>query len=464
MQNRFDFYYERLLLLTYFFVLIEIALHMPLVRFLTPYKITLLLLGLLIVARAFAQGFSFVRDFFEKVLHVFAKMRAILIPLGLYLLFDLASLAYTQDKGFALTKYVTILSMLLLFIASAYYVRSVNPNETAREKIQKMLLAIGLTSVATCLYTYGYLLINGQTFYSRRLSMIEDYNQFSVVVIFGYFVLLLYLHRQFRQTRVWNLAVSLSSILAITVVTLSGSRRSFLMMLGCLMIPLLYEFILTLLEKEKKQRLIALGATVMIILIGTYAITHAFNAVTTARYIRMTEENQDIINMIGAKAVDDILTDENALSKRSTIWKMAIDAYKDFPLSKKLIGGGGSFAADLYDTPANKPVIDKMYWRELPMQYMNPHNFILVDLVSGGIVKTGLMAWSLISAFLALIKRAKQQFTEFVYLLAMSIIALGNIFISSKYGYLNDKFVWVVLILITLFSLELPAKKKEKRA
>ena len=77
MQNRFDFYYERLLLLTYFFVLIEIALHMPLVRFLTPYKITLLLLGLLIVARAFAQGFSFVRDFFEKVLHVFAKMREI---------------------------------------------------------------------------------------------------------------------------------------------------------------------------------------------------------------------------------------------------------------------------------------------------------------------------------------------------------------------------------------------------
>lgn len=452
-MKKFDTLYEQLLLLSLFFVIVEIALHMPMITIITPYKITLGLLGLLIVGKMIVGGKSFIHHFFSSIGKALKPIRLAIIPTFLYLAFDVISLFYTKDIPFALTKYVTILSMLAILLCTAYYLVGVHGDVPVRKKVQRILLTIGVTAIATAVYAYVYHTIFHQTFYARRLSMIEDYNQFSIVVIFSYFILLLFLRREYRPKKIYYFWLVLCSALSISAVTLSGSRRSYLMMLACLFIPVIYECISYFQEKNKRGFVRFLASIVLIV--GIYSgITFMYNKTTTERYEALTEENEDIINIIGAKPVEEILTDEQALGKREVIWGLAIDAYKNLPTLNKIIGGGGSYASDLYDTPHTKPIIEKMYWKELPDQYMNPHNFILVDLLTGGIVKTVLTLATILGALICLLRNRKEQHAELVYIFIAAAIALGNIFVSSKYGLFNDKFVWTVLILVMAFSVE----------
>lgn len=453
-MRKFETLYEQLLLLSIFFVLTEIALHMPMVSIVTPYKITLGLLCLLVFVQMIRRKMPFVREFFGTILQSLKTIRPVKIPVALYLIFDIVSLAYTDDVGFALTKYVTILSMLAILLFTAYYIPAIFPDVSIRKKVQRLLLTIGLSAIAATAYAYIYHTIFDQTFYARRLSMIEDYNQFSIVIIFGYFVLLLFLRRSFYPKKSWFFWLVASSAFCISAVTLSGSRRSYMMMLACLLIPIIYETICFLLPKPQPKQLLRLLASLVLIGAIYTGITKVYNDTTTERYEEMTEENQDIINMIGAKPVEEILTDEQALGKREIIWQIAIDGFKDFSLTEKLFGAGGSYASDVYDTPETKPIIEKMYWKQLPNQFMNPHNFILVDLLNGGIVKTIFMIASLIGALYCLLKNIKKQSTELIYTAIAAAISLGNIFVSSKFGYLNDKFVWTALILVLAFELE----------
>lgn len=455
MSIRFDDLYERLLLLSWFFSLIEIALHMPMISFITPYKIFLALLGLLILVRTFLQGIPFLKDFFQCTRRAVQPVRWSLIPVGLYLLFDLVSLLWTADIGFALSKYVTILSMLAILMATAYYLYRISPQVPLKTKVQRILFTLGATGVVTALYTLMYLLLNnGMTYYTRRFSMIEDYNQFSAVPLFAYLAMLLFLHRIEKKDWKWMVTLLVSTVLAVCTIWLSGSRRTFYLMLACLAVALVFELVLLALNSEQRRILPRFVATVGLSVLIILGINQLYTSGTTKQYNELVEENQDILQVIGARPVEEILTDTHALSKRETIWQIAIDGFRDLPLSGKLVGGGASYQADLYDTPENKPVIERMYWRSLPNQYMNPHNFVLVDLLTGGIVKTGFMLVSLFGTLFAMIKVTRKRPAERIYCLLLAFFALGNIFISSKFGYLNDKFVWSVLILLLVLGVE----------
>lgn len=455
MSTRFDAIYERLLLLSWFFSLLEIALHMPMVSFLTPYKIFLALLGLLILLRVFLQGMPFVRDFLHSLKVSLVPVRWAMLPVGLYLVFDLISFLWTGDIRFALSKYVTIISMLAILVATAYYMQRIYPELPKRTKMQRLLFTIGMTGIATALYTLVYLLFNGgMTYYTRRFSMIEDYNQFSAVPLFSYLAMLLYLHRTEKKDLHRLLLLLGSTVLCVSSVWLSGSRRTFYLMLACLVVAFALEFILMLVKKEPRRVILRSLVTLGLAAVITLGLNQLYTTGTTKQYNEMVEDNQDILQVIGARTVEEILTDTHALSKRETIWSIAIDGYLDLPLTGKLFGGGASYHADIYDTPENKPVIERMYWRDLPDHYMNPHNFVLVDLLSGGIVKTTLMLLSLLGTLLSLLMITKKRPAELVYFLLLAFFALGNIFISSKFGYLNDKFVWSVLILLMALAAE----------
>lgn len=461
MESRFDQWYERLLFLSLFFVLTEMAMHMPLFSLITPYKIAMLLLLGLTALRVFLEGTPFLRRFVHTVMTGLSRLRRVLVPIALYLAFDIVSLLWTNARGYAVTKYVTILSMLFLLVMTVYYVYGVLPKTDAKTKLNRLLFVIAMTAVATCVYSWGYHLFHGQTWYTRRLSMLEDYNQFSIVIIFGYFMGLLWLKRRFAHSPWLYPMMAALSALCIPVVILSGSRRSYMLMQICLLIPILPE-IVSLLRQKNRGAILRFAASVGAAVVLTFAISSAYNHVTTRAYEKMVEENEDIISIIGQKAVEEILSDETALSKREVIWRMALATYKEFPLWKKALGGGGSEAADLYDRPVNAPIIEKMYWRELPPRMLDPHNFLLVELVNGGIVKLGLVLWLLLQTLVMLIRSFHRAPIFVIALFAVSIVALGNIFVSSKFGILNDKFVWTILIL--LLFLPTPAGSVSREA
>lgn len=450
----FNSIYEQLLLLTLFFVITEIAMSMHIVAFLTPYKITLGLLALLIFARMLKEGIPFIKSFFKTILTCLNKIRLVAIPVGLYLIFDLVSLKYTAYPRFALIKYITIVSMIAIFCCTSYYMVEVYPKLSRSLKVNRILFTLGMTAIATVVYSFSYQIIYGHTFFTRRLSMVEDYNQFSTVILIGLFCFLLYLHRELYFTKKWYIWRVVSVSICTCAITFSASRRSFLLMIACLVVVAIYEMFNVILKKRDFKKFMSLILSYALIGIIFFSVTTIYNTVTTKRTEKWTKGNEDIINIIGMRSVDEIITDEKALEKREVIWRVAIDDLKSFSTTEKLIGKGASYMSDVYDKPEIKDKFERLYWKEFSRHYMSPHNFILVDLLNGGIVKTGLMITSLISALILLFKGIKKQFTEMLYTTLIALIAIGNLFVSSDHGYLNDKFLWTALILVMVFLLE----------
>lgn len=504
--------YKRLFFLTVFFVIAEIGANMNIVSFITPYKI---FLGLLIVLYLvgliidFKGVFSYTTN---SLIESLRPIKFVVIFIILYIAFDLISLFYTTNVRLAITKYVTIISMSVIIFFTTLYVSDTKVDKK-KDKASSLLLIFGLTSLALSIYTIGYLLIFKTTYFSRRLSLIEDYNKYSFVLLFGFLAMLYYLFRVFDDSKKRNVYTALMSILSIPVIHLSGSRRATKMMNVVIFIVFIFGFyslverysdkdirkklkfylpidfiligLITVAKKFKptvnpwviylvvlaifliktfmilkkfdfndlKKRCKNYIITWAIIAFGSMFIISSFNFVTTVKADLLMNNNKEISQHIDSRSVEAILDDEKALDKRTVIWKIAIDEIKNQPMKNKLIGGGASNHFDIYNKPENKAIMEKVYWKVIPDNLLDPHNFILVDLLNGGLVKTAFALLSLLSALVYIIKLNKKSTLDAFFLFIICVTLFGDLMIGAKEGMLDNKFLWAIfMLMIAVFN------------
>ncbi len=446
-NKKFIFVYSSLVLLSILFVVAEIGSNMQIYSFITPYKITLLSAGLLFLFSLFTNPKNTLKYIFDALRKSVKPLSFLVVMIAIYIIFDIISLSYTNNVHISLWKYVTIVSMLAILFLSILMIHS----PEFKNSLNWILAFISGASLILLIYVWVYEFMFGTTMYVRRLSLLIDYNKFSMALFFGFLSSMFLASRVIKNIKTKNITMFITTILYYSTIHLTASRRTSRMMniiILILFIAFLVDSYKNSVNKKKNISFYIVGA------ITTYLVTvliiSSYTFITTEKILSATM-GQGGEGLSVDKGTEEVLDDLHTLDKRELIWTLAINSYKDYPLKNKIIGKGSSAHFDIYNEKKNSEIINMKYWKKIPENTLDPHNFILVDLLDGGIIKVIITFLMLISipVYLFKIRKKAPYDTLFIFLIALTV--LGDISISSRYGILDNKMVW--LILLMLFAL-----------
>lgn len=435
--------------------------------FLVPIKISTFCLSLACIFYLIGLPLQESRKLFNPytaIKNTMYPIRRILFFMALYLAFDLMSLSYTNYPNLAFPKYFTSIFMGIILILSAVYINA----RDCENKTNVFLLIFAISSIVLALTAFGYHFIMGETYFTRRLSLNNNYNKFAFSIMFGFYSALYYLFRAKKNSRFRNLAIIFVSVICISAIYLSGSRRCHFMLkltlpiiYGCGLIEIIMDYKDDL--KNNFLNIMEYIISIALIFLMTIGIIWLYNTSTTNFAENISKDNPDIANMLASRDVDTILKDEHAMDKRDTLWKIARDSFESFDTQQeKIIGRGSSYHFEIYDFEENKNLIEDMYGRTLGTLDTHPHNFLFVYLLNGGYAKVCITLLTLFSALVFIFKLIKKSTVDTIFLLIFSIILLGDMFLEVRNGLLDYKFLWLMLILFMSVSHEFRDPEKRK--
>lgn len=402
-------------------------------------------------------------DPFMSIKTTFYPIKYILISIAVYLLFDLLSLTYTNYPNLAMTKYFTSITMFITLIMLSSYI-------VARDKDNKtnvILMIFSIVGITLAVFTIGYWIINGTTFYTRRLSMAVNYNKSAFVVLFGYYSFLYYIFRN-KFEDINYLLISIVSLVSLSVIYLSGSRRCFYLLI--ITMPIIIFICFYQIYNKNKANLannymkfVYAGATIL----ATFLLLIGFIGLYTSKTDNEAEtlalENPDIADMIASRDITTILNDDKSMDKRSTLWNIAKNDFNNMKEpQKKLIGSGASYHFEVYDLEENKNIIEDAYGRKLGNLDTHPHNFLLVELLDGGYIKVVITMMILLTSLSFIIKIWKISSIDGAFLLIMAFALLSDMFMEVRNGILDYKFLWLMIMLFLSVHYEYIRKKNRK--
>lgn len=395
----------------------------------------------------------------------------------LYILFDIVSFAWTSDIHYAAAKYVTIVQMAAFLVMMLFDIFV--EKENSQKKIESSFLIICAAG-----FTAGILgLVNNifeipPTAYSLRISPIDDYNQFSTVILLGFVCGYFYACHYKKGVPLYVSICVLSSIF-VPLIYMCSSRRTFLLMscfLGVIVIHrLVCDTALPLKAKNPKRAMAGFLSLLLVAGISagvTLPAVHAYTDFSQTRY----EHRKDLEKKLKAskkkvskKSLNlhsnkiqpekdeseisqymDTINEGSALNKRKVIWKIALDELKTYRMPEILIGKGASHNSDLYDTSGLKTAMNLYYLKKAPPKHwLNPHDYLLVDLLDGGIVKLLFSLGITFSLLVVAISMLMKDFSLGFPITVLLGIIFANLLISAPLGILAGKNFWVVLTLTT---------------
>lgn len=453
---------DKLFLSTLFFTVLEQGLPLR-ISILSPYKVTLaLLIGVLLCRQYYSDQKPF-RIWKANATRAYRPVRIVIVAILIYLLFDLFSLLYTAQPIVSLVKYVSILPMSLLFLYLPIFFR--NPAED-QKKLGLVVAAIALPSVIMLAVAALSLLIQNRTYYILKVSLIHDYNKFAYLLTLGFLCLLYFLY-SFWEMPEKNRYITLyvATYIYFSFVLFTASRRG----------PLLFQVVciaasfygLMRLVSLKPKRVWLWGILHVMVVAGIFFAADQTMLAFDRGSLAIYEEHREKAIREGDSSFEEekslaLVLDEigvGALNKREEIWSIAIDAIKSFNAREILLGRGGSYHYDLYNTPENRARIVDLYTGS-PVQdhyrqenSMDPHNFLLTEMLNGGIVKLGVILLIGIAVLVIMLRMFPKNYFASSFLILYGVILLLNILISSKHGMLENKDTWILLLLLTIHNM-----------
>lgn len=379
---------------------------------------------------------------------LFGRVRgsaAVLVLLGLYLARDLAGVFYSPAPGYAIDKYKVVVLMLFLSFCMLMSVGS-------PESLRGILLALGVAAGLTAAFAVvNYLLANPfPIFYTMRLTLRRDYNVFATTLLLG-FLCACYLFATAEHSPAYCALFALDAGVTLTVLYLSGSRRVFLMLP-----PLLLFWLAIWLFRQKSWRgLLLVMGTVLAAGLLFWCGTLVLQTHMRAQYNRFGGYGfgQESSGSTGESTPADryeTATESSMFTKRKIIWGIAWEEYKGFPPAQKLFGAGFAHDIVLYDE-TESPALEKEYAHlNGEKGLLSAHNFVLADLLNGGLLGAGLGLALLLSLAWACVALALRSFpAAALYGSALAVVA-ANSLVSNRYGLLYDKFFYIFALLLVL--------------
>lgn len=455
-----------LFLSTIFFIPIEISLNLRFLKFVSPYKISILLLSILFIYNFllfYKEGYQEIK---YSLKNLFSKYKFVVITVVIYFLFDLISLLWTKDIRFALRKYITIMPMVVLFLYSCVYFFRTEDTFIRYQKTRHIALSMGLMAFALSLATWIVYLVNNRTYYILRMSLSPDYNQFTLSIILGFLCGMYYI-LTIKEVQLKLVSFFCYSLTIMPLFHLSGSRRTMLIYLP--IYAILSLFLLVEINRKKNRNLLILTIIIVVsIPLLNQMLIEGYNAHSSKVYKRMYDESieagKELVSAAESKEEtiihefkleqnlqfksDTIRTGE-AFQARNTLWKIATDEIKSYNNLELLIGKGASHQRDVFRTDE---AVKVLFPDEQPKEfsgYIHPHSMIFVELLNGGIIKLSIVLAVIISVLYYAFKTFKNK----SYYGVLLILLYGAVFLSSQvidsiFGLLESRLTWIFLMLV----------------
>lgn len=462
-----------LFLITVFFIPMELAVDLRIGRIFTPYKLFLLLLISTVIILVSRAPVLYRNRLFDALSQMYRRMRRLLIPLGLYFLFDLVSLFWTADVWFALKKYITILPMVVLSLYGCYYFFDPRLGFSMRYgRFRSLTGTIGLMALALALISWGLFLFYGRTYYILRMSLQSDYNQYIISIFLG-FLCGIYAIHSIRDSRRQLLLFFLYSVLILPLFYVSGSRRTMLLYMPVFGI-IAVSMLLWAIQQHRRGMIIGTMICVLSAAALHFVLIDYFEFRSTRIYLEMEDEaignGQEMVSASmdnregivqdfrleqGLEFKTQTIASGDAIGIRERIWARVMDELGSFSAREWLIGRGGSYQRDLLSGESSEIKLFPEGRPEGTKMPKHPHSMIFVELLNGGVIKLGLTALTVLAAlsYAAVLIRAKDG-PGLLLLLLYGGFHLSSQFIDSIYGLWESRLTWLlVMLLMGLLSL-----------
>lgn len=426
----------------------------------------------------------------KKIKHILSSMRIIGILLGVYILVDLLNMIYALDYSVALSKYVIFIQSLNYFVNFLILV-SLNrfSVKTVIDDIYKWVFASGFIVGIISIINYIYPFMCSK--YLAQISLITDYNAFSRYFIFSYMVGTVYCYKNHRFSFFKKLILIFGYTVVVSLIILMTVSRRSLISFGFILLILIVYIIISSTKAVWKRldfrnafkRIITVFIALFITVGSIYGINTALIKYSTthmevkkARIIQ-TEKRNSFAKIVVGIVNEDIIhradwdwdktieseqkekqetafqrfEDNDIWGKRKVIWNESIEEIRSFSLKELLFGRGTGYSIKLYEKEEHLKALEKIY--DLPDKvegFMHPHNYLLQDMLDGGIIKTIL---SLIMTFgigvYVFFKFARSPEKWIIPFLSLILIAT-NIMISYSVGFIGDTYYDITLIMSML--------------
>lgn len=431
--------FELLYLSCLFFITFEIAVPLPVSIFKGLYIALFLALLLRVVL---------LREGFKLLLPPFMRTGMILLPFFLllgYLAWDVAGLFYSPDAGYAARKYYVVVPMLAFIIPTISFAQDEDHLDRLYRTLGWSGAAVGLFSLSNY-FIYEFVPLP----YIRRLSMITDYNRYAenlfiAMVLMGFYIINTTPKRTHRTAK-----LTFALIFFATLITLSGSRRTYLLMFPSIAALLLYRsFYIVRYSATERMAFYRLCKGLVLSVIAAAAVMGlqaGFEWYSDIKYEIKVEQGGEVIEETSVDTVIDSISSGGMFGKRAVIWRTAVNDALEFDFLDILIGRGSGYDSYLYDHTSD-PNLAAIYANiePKPKNWMNPHNFVLADFLNGGLIRI-LLSFTLAASvgatlWAVFIRRANRAVSLF---LAMAFVYFSA-FISGRYGFVYDKFYYILL-------------------
>lgn len=360
----------------------------------------------------------------------------------LYLSIDFINFLTSDYKNLAISKYKVVL--LMLFICGAIYIYAKN-----RHKEFNIFLSLGLCSIFICIISFvNYFIVRlYPIYYTLRLSLRSDYNMYSVAILTG-LVCIFYYYKE-KNKKPWLLYFGIIPLCSSCVV-LSGSRRGFLFLITFLLLFLVTD----ILPFDKKTVLKKVGIYLIIaleIFCFVFISSKALNNLYEKHGIFINSDNE-IIKIENETSYANRLktiSEGNFLTKRIAIWNEAYNEIRGFDKKSLVFGKGNGYDIYIYSENTNEE-ISNLYDMEKNKFNLSPHNFLLSDILCGGLIRLSVSIVFWVFVCLKLLRLIfKDKMMSFLYILPLAMV-FANSFISGRYGFLYDKYFYIFLTLLVI--------------
>lgn len=368
---------------------------------------------LLLVTLTFSF-FGFLLDDGDKKFSINDHLnRRVIALLTAYLCVDLFGIMYSEMPDVVVQNYKGHAVMIALSVLIIVFFKS-------KKDMYALFLAIGLASVTIAAWSIFLYLSSGSIVYSNRVSLFNDYNVFGTQIIIGTGILIIMLIKSRISKLITIPSVILVAAADITVILLTGSRRSLLLMIAVAFIISLY-FIYDLI---KTKRIIFVAAGLIVFAASSFYVLNT----ALDEFIKFDSHNgMSLTERYGT------LKDADGYNSRLIRWKTAVDEFSNYNLPQILFGKGTGydryFYGHLYSTESDYP-----------------HNTFLSDMLNGGLLKLGIMTalcWLILKQLAAVGKKDKKTAT---ILITAWLTIFTNNFITGS-GIIFYMPFWVFLFL-----------------
>lgn len=396
---------------------------------------------------------------------IFTSAKWLYIAIILYLAFDIVTMLYTKDIYYSLKK----LPYLVQYAAVFYVVLFALNN---KKRITAYVGTILSTGLIVAIGSYIYYFFTKQPIYFMRLSTTRDYNVFACVLLFAAVLCFDFFLNVTKLSTVKRvLFFTLCAIVISPSFYLAGSRRMAIMMPFFLITAVIFIVaVFITVESERKTQIFAmlLVAIITAVYLLSTMLLDPFTKYGTSKENDYKQYLEDIKNN-PEKAPDkeeekepyysetsigemlETIEDKSMMSKRKLIYKVAFDEIATFTPMELIFGKGASYDMYMYYTTDDAELLKAYSIGENNVRdktWLSVHNFMLSDVLSGGIIKFILGLFVVVQLIWHIIKCVKINKSRGLVLIICVGTVLTTNFISGAFGMLNDIFFYITLTLM----------------